>query len=171
MTTVLVLCLVAMVTGLGSRHAGANGNGPTAAERQTMAQADNSAGGQTLHQNGYHSQNMLADPDLVKFLNDKLPSAGTYVVFSAGQSKTIRPTNRPDGVVDTNTGTIVAFVQSFTDERGTLCFNAATWVFPKWVAINQALRGKSLDQAITLNHQLLSAIPRGQQVACYVFRP
>lgn len=142
-----------------------------------LAQAASTAGGQALTHDGLQPVKVLpGNGELTQFLNTQTNSTDTYVVFGKpGQPQvdTPSPGYVPDGVVGLNSGTIVALNESFSDGRGTLCYNNsnAKILTGFWLPLNQFLRGKSLGASYLVGHGDVPEIPAGDNnnVTCYLY--
>ena len=154
---------------------------PTPQDKAAIQQAEASEAGKLLTSTGYKATIKISDPEIVKFLdgeikraNREITNPGPYVVFSVGKPKTAAAEDNgtPDRVVDVSTGAMVALQEEFTNERGTICYNAQTIdiLAGNWVVINQYLRGKSLAQLIHVKSDSVTGLtPNFPETNCYIY--
>lgn len=153
-------------------------------DQAAMDKAAASQGGKTLTSVGYKATIKISDEGIIELLDQEEKKAGVanpgpYVLFSLGRPeiKEAQIDFAPDQIVDVANGTIVAMHQVFIDskgnlDRGSVCYNSSSIdvLGSNWVVINAYLHGKSLNQQIPVNHELVPQVPAGYATQCYVFK-
>jgi hypothetical protein len=124
-----------------------------AVDKAAMDKASNSQGGHILTSSGMKAVRVTSDKTVVDFLDEQekhnnVANPGPYVVFSQGKPKVARPdpNTPPDAVVDVANGMIVASLQEYSNERGTVCYAATdtSQLLNNWAALDDYLRHKSM---------------------------
>lgn len=157
---------------------------PTPQDKAAIEQAVKSPGGEQLTKVGYKATIKVSDEGIIKLLDQEEKKAGQanpgpYVLFSLGRPEIKQADINfgPDQIVDVANGSIVAMHQVFIDsngdlDRGSVCYNSSSIdvLGGNWVVINTYLHGKSLNQQIPVNHELVPQVPAGFATQCYVFK-
>jgi hypothetical protein len=149
-------------------------------DQGVMDKTEASATGETLRNNGFSPKSVVQDEDLVAFLDEQerhagIANPGPYVIFNSSVTQAAKPGDPnvvPDVLVDGANNTIVGLYQTYSNQRGLVCYTSGDprELSAQWVNISVALKDTSMPMKVEVTPADVAELPAVlNPTHCYVF--